>query len=268
MANPTQREGPSSASLKEPVARNFADPAKAVYLDGPGCLAFLQCLFWKHVAVQMLPFLQATKRTAPPPALESNTWPTYNFHLRFFQVHHYQKNQLPFSRVTVQRVRLRREGKQCRSCLRAQWANPSDAEPPVAFAEAGEAGERMKHHESQLDAKQTTNTVVGKTIWQTTNTVVGDCFFQTWKGCGEWVMIVMALWRLGPPEIKVKLHVLKTCFVGVLLIGPPRRHLLFVLFATHNSAGCASDYSGERWSGVARGAGQESLEHRRGWRCE
>ena len=223
-----------------------------------GCFAIS---FWKHVAVQMLPFLQATKRTAPPPALESNTWPTYNFHLRFFQVHHYQKNQLPFSRVTVQRVRLRREGKQCRSCLRAQWANPSDAEPPVAFAEAGEAGERMKHHESQLDAKQTTNTVVGKTIWQTTNTVVGDCFFSNLKGV--WWVSYDSHGPMTPGATGNKGEIAcfenmfcgclanrstQTAFVVCFVCHPQQRRMCFGLFRWKMIGCCQRSWSRISWT--------------------
>lgn len=66
MANPTQREGPSSASLKEPVARNFADPAKAVYLDGPGCLAVLQCLFENMLQFKCCHFFKPRNEQLPP----------------------------------------------------------------------------------------------------------------------------------------------------------------------------------------------------------
>lgn len=213
-------------------------------------------------------FFKPRNEQLPPPALESNTWPTYNFHLRFFQVHHYQKKPAPL---------FKGDRSTCPSAPRRQAMSQL---PPRTVGQSLRRGtsRRLRRGRGSRGKDETPRVPIGCQAnnkycsWQNNLTNNKYCswrlFFQTWKGCGEWVMIVMALWRLGPPEIKVKLHVLKTCFVGVLLIGPPRRHLLFVLFATHNSAGCASDYSGERWSGVARGAGQESLEHRRGWRCE
>ena len=152
-----QFEGTSGPKLCGPREGRLLGRA---WLFGCFALSFLKTCCSSNAAISS----SHETNSSPPPHLNQTLDRRIIFIFVFSKFITTKKNQLPFSRVTVQRVRLRREGKQCRSCLRAQWANPSDAEPPVAFAEAGEAGERMKHHESQLDAKQTTNTVVGKTI--------------------------------------------------------------------------------------------------------
>ena len=122
-----------------------------------GLAVWLFCnVLWKQLTVEKCCHF-FKPRKVPPPRLEPNTQ-LINLHLRFFlkyspspslpnTIHHHP----PFPRVTVQSFRLRREGKQCRSCLRAQWANPSDAEPPVAFAEAG--GSRGKDETPRVNKK-------------------------------------------------------------------------------------------------------------------